>query len=660
MDGQMGPSLEVVADVGEIEPVLVVDRQILEIPEEDAVQFELGQLHPAAVDREEPPVLTVIVGPEHAGKLSAGHEPGAFLEIVLRQLGQLQDSVGDRLGELRFFAGAGHRRERQPHRQQTGGPRPSSLAAGFHGHLLKCCSFGHRNGVTKDRTGMTATIVAGAWNAWEQRRVIGHARQAVVSHAREDAERAAGRVDSRAGIFPSAGLHRLCEWVFAGYSRNTAMSDTIIHPVIFIPGITASELSDEYPADHERVWGVLRKDFARIALHPDETRYEAKEPAVVRADRVFRLVYEEFIEELRHNLSPQPDQPTPVFAFPYDWRQPLERTARDLAAFIDEVIGRTGLLRHYHRARYDTDPKVNLVGHSMGGLVIAEYLAQNPSQHRVHKLASLGTPYRGSFEAVLKVATGTAAIGSNQSASREREVARVTPALYHLLPRYPGAVAPARGLESDLFNVATWQPSVMDSIETYVRLYGLRKGNDRRRAEQLFGVMLQQAAEHRSRVDTLNLAGLGLDSRRWLTVIGVGEETRVRLRIARGADGRPAFDLASKDRSNDWKVRNWRGKVNTGDGTVPYLGARPEFIPVNELVCVSDDDFGYWELKDRLLEGVGAGLHATLPLMNLCQRIVVSHLRGRPFGKVWGRPAPDIGSAEWNPPVEMANRSGKK
>lgn len=94
---------------------------------------------------------------------------------------------------------------------------------------------------------------------------------------------------------------------------------------------------------------------------------------------------------------------------------------------------------------------------------------------------------------------------------------------------------------------------------------------------------------------------------------------------------------------------------------MPYLGARPTFVPVNQIICVADHDFGYWELKDRLLEGVAAGLHASLPLMNLCQRLVVSHFLGRQFGKVWGRKAPDIRDQPWDPPIDnLKDKTNRK
>ena len=423
------------------------------------------------------------------------------------------------------------------------------------------------------------------------------------------------------------------------------------NPVIVVPGITASELRDEYPIDFERVWGIGTKDYLRTAIHPDDLRYEARQPARVVADRLFNLVYGEIIEELRHNLSPKADLPTPVYGFAYDWRQPLEITAAKLGQFIEEVTERTRLLPHYYRAGYGDDPKVNLVGHSLGGLIVAEYLAQSGSRNPIGKVATLGTPFRGSHEAVLKVATGTAAIGANTASSREREVARVTPALYYLAPSFPDAVVAEPGVGADLFLPETWQPSVVQSIKEYVRIYSLEKGALLPRAEELFRRLLTAACQQRQRLESLRLDQAGLAEEDWLAIIGVGEETRVRLQI-QNDKGKPRFNLTGADRTNDWTPGDWVGKVQTGDGTVPYLGAKPSFVAPERLVCVCDDDFGYWELKDRFLEGIGVGLHATLPLMNGVQRLVASHFLGRAFGEVGGRPAPDIGVRTWNPPIK--------
>jgi len=151
-------------------------------------------------------------------------------------------------------------------------------------------------------------------------------------------------------------------------------------PVILVPGITATSLRDEYALPAETLWSMsilsTTKEYERIALHPDDLRYETIEPARVVADQVLEVAYKELIEELRHNLSEDPERSVPVYAFAYDWRMPLEISEARLVRFMDEVIARTKLLRHYQNDPWIKNPRVNLVGHSMGGLLITDCLAR--------------------------------------------------------------------------------------------------------------------------------------------------------------------------------------------------------------------------------------------------------------------------------------------
>ena len=84
------------------------------------------------------------------------------------------------------------------------------------------------------------------------------------------------------------------------------------HPVIVVPGITATYLHDEYPLPPEDIWKVIKQDYERIVLHPNDLRYEAQEPARVKPGQVFEIAYEELIEELRYNLASHADQPVPL------------------------------------------------------------------------------------------------------------------------------------------------------------------------------------------------------------------------------------------------------------------------------------------------------------------------------------------------------------
>ena len=422
-------------------------------------------------------------------------------------------------------------------------------------------------------------------------------------------------------------------------------------PVIFLPGIMGSALRDQYPVEPQTVWSPFKmfiKSYERITAHPSDIRYELNEPARVVADQVFEIVYSEFIEELRHNLSPQADKPVPVYPFAYDWRQPLENVEGALADFVDEVIDRTKLMRHYHEAGFGTrsfPARVNLAGHSMGGLIIAGYI-QKHGMARVNRVATMGSPFRGSLEAVAKTAIGVAALGSSPGSSREREAARVTPALYYLLPSFKGAVKPAGGLSDDLFVPKTWQPGILDSLASFIQQHGLNPDNAGAQSVKLLEAMLNKAWAHRTRLERLGLK----DSKAWLSIVGGGAKTRTSMGISKDPKGNPRFDLADGDVLDEWDSPDPQLRVLTGDNTVPYLGARSGFIPTEQVVCVTPDDFSFWEFKDRLLKE--AGLHSALPNMNLVQRLVVSHFKGTKYGDVWGRPAPDLPEdTNWDPPI---------
>jgi pimeloyl-ACP methyl ester carboxylesterase len=353
------------------------------------------------------------------------------------------------------------------------------------------------------------------------------------------------------------------------------------NPVIVVPGITATYLRDQYPISPETIWAVISKDYDRAALHPDDLRYEAQEPARVVADQLYEVAYGELIAELRYNLRDSEDETIAVYPFGYDWRQLLDVIEAQLADFIDEVIDRTKLQPHYHRAGFHTAPKVNLVGHSMGGLVIAGYLEQHGGEGKV---ATIASPFQGSFEAIIKVTTGTANLGTSVPSSREREAARLTPALYHLVPSFKAGVEIHPELPQSLFDPGVWQQSIIDTIVQSYRLRGIERGRSRaelrERSNRLFAEMLAGAARHRGRLDSFKLDNTTLSAEDWLCVIGTNETTRVALEVIKRGQSAD-FNFRSKDRDNLWdKGETERVRRKTGDGTVPFEGALPRrFLP---------------------------------------------------------------------------------
>jgi len=344
-----------------------------------------------------------------------------------------------------------------------------------------------------------------------------------------------------------------------------------------------------------------------------------------------------------------------VYPFAYDWRHPLDALEVQLAAFVDEVIERTKLMRHYHAAGYPDDPKVVLVGHSMGGLIIAGYLSQRRRRSRVAKVVTLATPFRGSFEAVIKLTTGTANLGTDAPSWREREAARVTPALYHLLPSCPGLEIEEGLAGTNLFDGRLWQRSILETLQEYVRLYAVRRSDRQEQARELFSALLEAARSHRDRIEAFRLSHAGLKAGDWLCVVGVDAKTRVRLKVTRARQG-PQFEFNGEDRDNQWQVGiDDAARRATGDGTVPFEGALPRFLAPENVVCVTPDDYGYWEVQDRALTRI-AGFHGILPNMNMLHRLIVRHLTGWPDtrGNTWGRPAPGVEAKAWQPPLPLS------
>jgi len=425
-------------------------------------------------------------------------------------------------------------------------------------------------------------------------------------------------------------------------------------PVIFIPGITATVLRDEYPVKPDTVWSaMIAKDYDRIMMHPDNLRYEAKEPARVKADSIFDLTYRELIDELRYNLSERADEPVPVFPFIYDWRMPLEAVEEQLAVFVTEVIERTKLLKHYYQAGYHQNPTVNLVGHSMGGLLITGYLERYKNKAPISKVITIGTPYKGSYEAILKLSTGTADLGMSQPSSREREAARVTPSLYYLLPTC-GGIHVDDGLSQDVFTKEFWQSSILQTMKEFVRLHGVGVMDPAKQAEEIFTSLLQNAKQNRARLEQFQLKHAGLKETDWLCIVGADQVTRCGMSVEKSANG-PTFVLKSSDRLNNWQSDHPEERILTGDGTVPFLAALPNFIRQERVVCVTPDDFGYWETSNRVLNSV-VNLHSMLANMNLVHRLSARFLSGRTDdrGNTWGRRVPGV--KKWNPPMALQEK----
>ncbi len=444
-----------------------------------------------------------------------------------------------------------------------------------------------------------------------------------------------------------------------------------ITPIVLVHAVTAGGLHDHYPMDAERIWSPWEaafKNYDRIQLYPyesvapDQIRYEAIEPALVRPSEAFGLVYKDLVGELKHNLSYGPTPVQPVFPFVYDWRQDNFLSVQRLRDFIDEVIDRTNLMKH--------DPakvggvlcdSVDLIGHSMGGLVISGAIAggaaDNWAAKKVRRVATLGTPFRGANAAIQKLATGGGTMFGRDAKERERTMARVTPSAYQLLPSFKNAVVNADDTEADIFLPETYQPSVADTIAEFVasaaadQSVARSKTECRRIAGAILTNMLDTAWKFRQLSDKVDPAMLRPDGA-WLAIVGAGEKTHIKTGIGKDQYGKKWFNF---ERPDSFCADGWDGtSLTTGDETVPLRGATPPWAdPWRNSVVVVRKDFAWLgEMGDRILCDQ-LGLHSTLPLLNLAQRWIINFLRPEwstdkslgQHGKLWGRPLPGFPTA---------------
>lgn len=135
---------------------------------------------------------------------------------------------------------------------------------------------------------------------------------------------------------------------YSGMRRTNLLAD----PLILIPGIMGSQQDDDGR------WVV--------------------DPILHTHDNLIASLQKNGYEEGKN-----------LFLFPYDWRRDNRDTANDLRERIEAIRSQTG------------SKKVDIVAHSMGGLVARQYIQGDTYRDDVDQLMTLGTPQRGSPKAYL-------------------------------------------------------------------------------------------------------------------------------------------------------------------------------------------------------------------------------------------------------------------
>ncbi|PWH13803.1 MAG: hypothetical protein DDG60_09595 [Anaerolineae bacterium] len=173
-------------------------------------------------------------------------------------------------------------------------------------------------------------------------------------------------------------------------------------PLIFIPGVGGSRLFNDYGEVWPRMQDILDSDSDEflnvLRLAPDGmSPFDPNDPAyttihpddIIRSEKVRVggiIPYTADIYETTMNTLAEAgyQEGVDLFPFPrYDWRKDIEFLATELLDYVDEVRTQTGAER------------VDILAHSMGGLVARTALARAESVGKVRRVVTLGTPILG-------------------------------------------------------------------------------------------------------------------------------------------------------------------------------------------------------------------------------------------------------------------------
>jgi pimeloyl-ACP methyl ester carboxylesterase len=253
----------------------------------------------------------------------------------------------------------------------------------------------------------------------------------------------------------------------------SGMERVEVPPVIIVPGILGSRLRERKSGRELWPGSVFNVLFSArsLALDIDPKTLEPR-PDDIEAYDLFRgLLARDFYGAIVETLERQggyvrgePGHPATAgkrryYIFPYDWRQDNVITARKLDALIEQIR------RDYGEPRL----KVDIVAHSMGGLITRYYIqygvtdvldgndfpADFGGAEKIRTAILLGTPNLGSVNALHSLLAGHK-VGRQAIPA---EALATMPSVYELLPHpVTNWIVDIKGnpLERDLYFVGTW------------------------------------------------------------------------------------------------------------------------------------------------------------------------------------------------------------
>ncbi|GEM_PF-2523145 len=209
------------------------------------------------------------------------------------------------------------------------------------------------------------------------------------------------------------------------------------NPIIIVPGITGSVLIKDY-GDKSELWPNITK----LALSPTDSFLNDLEllqdgtPSTVRPIVVSDIVRSASTTDIFKSMISSLEQSgytegTNLFVLPYDWRLSNTTNQALLKDTIANALAKSG------------KSKVNIIAHSMGGLLVKDYIAKNPTTP-IDNLFYIGVPHIGAPKAFKMLMYGDdmgfsfsiadALRISILDPNRAKTISQNMPAVYELLP----------------------------------------------------------------------------------------------------------------------------------------------------------------------------------------------------------------------------------
>ncbi|MEH6346253.1 MAG: hypothetical protein V7785_14265 [Bermanella sp.] len=246
-------------------------------------------------------------------------------------------------------------------------------------------------------------------------------------------------------------------------------------PIVFIHGVFGARLN--HSASQQEVWpgsltDILFSPYDDLALKinpatlsPQPSQYEATAINDAAAGQDF---YGNIIQtltqaggyELTSAGTAIQDSKRRLYLLVYDWRQDNVKTVQKLDRLIEQI----------RRDHQQPNLKVNIVAHSMGGLIARYYTRYGSSDvlnnnnfktnaqgaQKIHKMIVIGTPNLGSVSSLHEFIQGFK-VGLNRIPT---EVLATMPSAFQLFPhpiRNYMITLNGQPLERDIFDVNIWR-----------------------------------------------------------------------------------------------------------------------------------------------------------------------------------------------------------